>query len=499
MSGIRVTYSGLISFLGGLTTVFTGIIFTLIVTRTLTPTEFGTWGLISGLIIYAVMLAPIISYWATRETARGIESGKTAILATGIFSIIGIFVYVIIAYFIGQQTNTDQDILLFASILIPAMFLNSLFTAINLGWKPHAIGYGTLFFGGTQIAMALVFVYFLEMGTAGVILANAVAHLASSVILIIYARDKIRNSIKKEFFKRWLKLFWLPLYPGVAVMIAGLDVVIFTIITGSVVGLAFWVAAMTLPSIITHSGLISRAVYSKLLEGGNREYLQGNITQLFYFAILFATLAITFAKPGLFALNPLYEIAVPVVMFLAIYAFFNVLNNAFLSFLTGIEKVDVNEKSTFKDYIKSKLFSLPTIRLIQYAVYVALLSTGLLLLVSESYSQLQLLIYWSIIAVAAEIPLTIYLYGLIRKNFTLTLDFHSIIKYLIVSIGVFGMIYVMTEQFLDYDNNVFKFLPNLLLFVGLGIAGYLFITYVVDSKTRKLFRAILEEIKGKSF
>jgi len=79
MSGIRVTYSGLISFFVGLTSVFTGIIFVLIVTRQLTPEEFGTWNLMGGLIIYVIIIEPITAYWVTREIARGKETGKTAV------------------------------------------------------------------------------------------------------------------------------------------------------------------------------------------------------------------------------------------------------------------------------------------------------------------------------------------------------------------------------------------------------------------------------------
>ena len=95
MSGIRVTYSGLISLGVGLVSVFTGIIFTLIVTRQLTPDEFGTWGLLGTLIAYAVIIEPIISYWTTRDIARGGESGKTAIVSSGLFSIGGLLIYII--------------------------------------------------------------------------------------------------------------------------------------------------------------------------------------------------------------------------------------------------------------------------------------------------------------------------------------------------------------------------------------------------------------------
>ena len=60
MSGIRVAYSGLISMLIGLISVVTGLVFTLIVTRTLTPEEYGSWGLIGSLIMYVLMVVMLI-------------------------------------------------------------------------------------------------------------------------------------------------------------------------------------------------------------------------------------------------------------------------------------------------------------------------------------------------------------------------------------------------------------------------------------------------------
>ena len=80
MSGIRVTYTGLISLIGGIISIFTGVIFTLIITRTVTAEEYGTWGVIIGLITYVMLIGPVVSYWSTRDTARNIQSGKQAIL-----------------------------------------------------------------------------------------------------------------------------------------------------------------------------------------------------------------------------------------------------------------------------------------------------------------------------------------------------------------------------------------------------------------------------------
>ena len=85
MSEIRVTYSGLISFFIGLVGVVTGLILILIITRTLTSEEYGTWSLILGLIAYGLVAEQIISFWSTREMARGLDSAKTAILFNGFF------------------------------------------------------------------------------------------------------------------------------------------------------------------------------------------------------------------------------------------------------------------------------------------------------------------------------------------------------------------------------------------------------------------------------
>ena len=224
---------------------------------------------------------------------------------------------------------------------------------------------------------------------------------------------------------------------------------------------------------------------------------QENLSLLFYFAIPLVAISITFARPGLFALNPLYDVAFLVVIFLAIRAFLNNLSNLFISSLKGIEKVDVNENSTFIEYIKSKLFLVPTIQLIQYSLYIG--SLIVVLLLSKHFSsQLELVIYWSVIALATQLPFTLYFYKLGRKSFEIKVNRFNIFKYVIISVGVFGSTYLLMEEFLIYQESIFNFLPDVMLFLALSIGSYLVITYLVDSKTRKLFNAIIQEIKGKN-
>ena len=157
MTEIRITFTGLIAVTTGLITAVTGIIFTLIITRILDPVDFGTWGVISVMFLSVLNLEPIISYWTTREISRGLESGKTALLASGILSSIAMVIFLIIAYVMSTETDTDLQIIFSASLLIPLMFLNKVLMGINLGWKPHVVSYGLLIFGIVQIPMALIF------------------------------------------------------------------------------------------------------------------------------------------------------------------------------------------------------------------------------------------------------------------------------------------------------------------------------------------------------
>lgn len=444
-----------------------------------------------------MLVIPVISYWSTREIARGQESGMTAILSAGILSVGGAVAYIIIALLMGSHADANHSVLIFAAVLIPFMFLNSVLTAINLGSKPQSTSYGTILLGAVQAIAGLFLINFFNMRIDGAIITLMISYTGSNLILFFYAKDKIKKGFKKELLRKWIRHFWVPLYPSFSIIVARFDIAIFTLLTGSVNGLAFWTAAMALPSTISNSGLVSRAVYSKLLEDkGSREYVRENIVHLLYFAIPITAMGIVFAKPTLFALNQNYETASTVSILLSIYMFFNVLSNVFISFLTGLEKVDTNENSTFRDYIKSKLFFLPTVRLIQCCIYVVSLGIGLSLLIHWA-TMLDMLTYWSLAVLIAEIPVTIYLYRSFKQHFLISIDLNSTLKYLMVSVFVFGITYIITTHFLHYKNNIFEFLPNLLLFMAFGFVSYLCITYVVDSKTRILFKSIMNEIRSR--
>ena len=205
MSGIRVTYSGLISLSGGVIAVIASMVFTVLVTRKLLPEEYGAWGVISGVLMYVVLIGTITSFWTTREISRGRYVGKTQIIGTSFLSVIGVIAYLLISFFLGYQTEVKIEHLLLASFLIPTSIFVGALQAINLGKHPQVISYGNLAFGISQIPNGIIFVYFLDMGINGVILAVIISQIISILVLTFFAKDYLVGSFQYNILKKWFK------------------------------------------------------------------------------------------------------------------------------------------------------------------------------------------------------------------------------------------------------------------------------------------------------
>ena len=139
---------------------------------------------------------------------------------------------------------------------------------------------------------------------------------------------------------------------------------------------------------------------------------------------------------------------------------------------------------------------MPTLEMIQHSIYMTVLIAGLMILLSSS-TTIELIIYWSALAMIVRIPFTVYRYRLLQKNVKIKLERNSIFKYLITSIIVFSIVFFITDEFLVYNERIFEFLPNFLFFVVIGIGAYLTSTYFIDQRTKKLVHAILKEVKKK--
>jgi hypothetical protein len=493
LSDIRVTYSGLIALVIGLISVGTGIIFTLIVTRRLSPEEFGTWSIIGSMISYFLIAEPIISFWSTRQIARGEDVGKTSLLSSASFSIGAIPLYLVFAFFVSSISHSHLDSMFLAAILLPVTFLSQTLTGINIGHKPHATSYGLLAFELLKIPAGLVLVYLFDLGINGAIITIMIAYLAKISIQVYFGKTRLRDKFNKIAVKRWLKLSWIPLYYNLSHVIWSLDVVLYSIVVGSVKGVAYYSVSVTISAIIGNAGLISQALYPKLLAKGTYDYAKANFTRLMYFSIPLLGVSVIFAKPALFALNPVYSDESIIVIIMSFRTFFYVITGVLYQMLLGIETIDVEKNPKFSSLTKSKIFFVPMLTNIQYGLYIITLVATIIILNSSGTSELQIVTWWTVISLTLQIPFFIYAWVLVKKHVKFSFPYINTLKYIAGTI-LFTIVFLLTSKFIiNYHRSIYDFLPSLILELAVCMGVYLVTTYIIDKKTRTLFKSVLNE------
>ena len=497
MSNIRVTYSGLITFVVGLASVFTGMIFVLIVTRRLSPEEFGIWSLIGSVVAYFLISESLISFWSLRQIARGKEVGRTSLGSSLIFSFISIPLYLIYVTVISQNSDAELLPMIIGSILLPVYFVGKIITNINLATKPQIASYGTMIFEAVKIPIALAFVVFLNLGVEGVIYSVFIAFLLRIFVQMYFARNKLKDKFSFLVLKRWFKISWIPLYSNLPKYIGTADQVIFLVITGGVIGVAFYNAALAIGTMIRHSAGISHALYPKLLADGSFDYVKDIFIRLLYFALPLLGITVIFSKPAIFALNPEYQDAYLIAILLSFKTFFMVLSNAIMRVLKGIEKVDVGDDPHYSKLIKSSLFTIPTALIIQSGIYIGLMILGLLFLISNSVPLLELVTWWALSALILEIPFLIYWWVKLQHKIKFSFPINEIGKYLIGIMSFIAVFFITSESLITYEISIFDFLPGLILQFIICTFTYFAVTYAIDKKTRNLVKSILNEIKPK--
>ena len=89
------------------------------------------------------------------------------------------------------------------------------------------------------------------------------------------------------------------------------------------------------------------------------------------------------------------------------------------------------------------------------------------------------------------------------KTLGLEMSFHwcfishieKILPFLLIGLFSFGSISLLSEYYLQYDEILFNFMPELIKFVSLSIVIYYILTLITDKQTRSLTKNILNEFK----
>ena len=146
---VRLAYSGLIIFLSRLISVGTGLLFSLMVVRSITIQEYGIYNNLLDTLGYFTLPSVIIPFWITRFTARNHAGApKTGLTANLMLSAIFTAIYMLLLPLIMLVFQTEAYLIVYAIAVIQILELYLLhsFESILHARRPQKIGYGFLVF-----------------------------------------------------------------------------------------------------------------------------------------------------------------------------------------------------------------------------------------------------------------------------------------------------------------------------------------------------------------
>jgi len=482
---IRVQYSGLVSFLLHVLSAVTGGCFILLITRSLSVDDFGTWGVLYSLLAYVIFFAPAVNYWQTREIARGEKSGSTSLLSVIFLSIIGFIVYYTALMSFGFSEVTDHDLLLFGIMMIPCLLLESVLSCILLGSRPHYVAVGWLVKDMIKIPFGFLFVMNFEWGLMGAVMAVVISHILSLSYLIYLSRDYIRVRVRIGYLRKWLKLSWLPLFGSAPRTLHLSDVALFTYLLSSVSWTGYFVVVNMIAMGMTYVDRLTYGIYPMILGTRNKSQFRIILHLLIYFSLLLLLLSVTFAEPALTIMNPVYSSAVYAVMILSLAYLFRSLSNLFFVSLEALEEVDKKE-FTLKQCVQSRLFFFPMISTIKSVTYVILFVIMISWMASVGVDDISYIEYWTALILLSEVSLFLFMFRIAKREFDFCAksDLITISKYVFTTIILSSLFYFVYDLYPVHNNDLFTFVFVLLFHVLVVSLSYLYVTFMIDTGTR---------------
>lgn len=474
---IRLRYPGFLLFTFRLISVGTGLLFTLMITRSITLEEYGIYNNLSDILSYFTLASQIIPFWVTRFIARGHSgSSKTGLIMNTLIALSSTAIYLItISKILDSLQVSEKFLPLYATgaFLIIERYLQAIFEAILYPRHPELIGFGLLVSELSKVAAGFILIIGLKMGLMGA-LTSIIASLLTQILF--YFKETLGDVYGKidwKYVKEWFKASLLNIYEIICSRILALPSIFLFIFSGEAAR-AYYGASSAIASIVGYSSSLSFALYPRLLLKINPQDISLSIKMVSLFAIPMCMGAIALSEHLLSILNPLYAVAKPILILMAISAFIASFSSIFDTVIRGTEKMDVEAKILFRDLVRSKIFLSITFSYIQAAALVPLtyimLSPGML-------DPLASALWLTLLTLMSGLPVAIAKYFLAQKCLKFVFPWISVSKHLAASFIMALILYLTPAS---------ARLSAILLEVAAGASIYFLILLLIDEDARRI-------------
>ncbi|MCX8169166.1 MAG: hypothetical protein N3E39_03000 [Candidatus Methanomethylicia archaeon] len=501
---IRVKYAGTVNFASRIISTFTGLIFVTMVSRRLTEEEFGLWSFFGVWLQYFVIPSTLINYWAIRYASRGFKVEKTTLITNILLTFISIIVFFIISnYILYSEIKITYlyEIILILILQIPAEYLYSSFETLTTAIIPELIGYAVIISELVKVSTGFILINYYQLGLIAALLSYVIARYFHSFFLAFMLKNHVKGGgFDKVIVIKWFKLSWIPAYSMLPGYISNLETPIITLLINFTDPsmplriLAHTRAVSTIISVVSYSGLLSFALYPKILSGGSGEDVTSTLKYVltFAFPMVFGTICMSEAFLSLLGVE--YTTSYQALYIGAIGVLPSLISGIFSSSVMGYERVDLMENSSIKDYFKSKLFIYPSISLISSILYIIIITSIFSFLSTIVYDPSIFVFVKILISTLFSLILCFKFYLDAKKIIGIKFPWINISRYLISSIAMFIVLWllgigrIVSPKFID----AFKLS---LLGVSIGVSIYGFTLFILDCEFRNLVKYSIGYIK----
>jgi len=477
---VRLRYSGFILFLSRLISVGTGLLFVLIVTRNISPDEFGLFGNLGDTLGYFTLAATIVPFWTTRFSARKHPgTSRTGLIANLFLSAIFSLLYlsllstIITMLKIGEAYRIVYAFLTFQ--IIEAYAISEL-EAILLAEQPHSMGFGFLIYEASKVAAAFFLIMELRLGLLGAVCSVIFAYTVQIAFYLKLAAHNLGDEIKWGYVKEWIKASPINLYNIAGQRLASF-VLILLFVYGGELARAYYGAASTIATVISYSSFLAYALYPRLLSRSSPEDVSVSLRMVLMFTMPMTVGAIILSDSYLTILNPVYRDARLILLFLSMNNASSNLTYVFSSIVMGSEKLDAEGKIVFKGLVKSGFFLVYSLPFIQSAFMLPVTYFTLTTMVKGGIEAATAV---SLIILIANTAILFVVYAIARKYIRFGIPWNSLTKYVFASTVMAVTLYLFPSP---------TRLTATLALTLLGAVVYFAVLSAIDRETRAIVRS----------
>jgi hypothetical protein len=477
-----------------LLSVVTGTLFLVMITRSLSTSQFGLWEVIADVVVFASYPGGLLTYWATREVARGRIVGKTTIILNLLGSMIGAGIFIAFAFASFTAVNAGLAPFLLALVLVPLTYWNQSTTALVSGFDPGIGAYALLASEAAKLIVAYPLLFILKTNITGVIIAIAVSYLTLSAVSTVMLRPGTKDKVDFRLGQKWLRDSSVPAVYMLTYVVAVADTFVaslgqhFTTLAG------YYQAAYQVAIIVGYAGYLSSALYPLQLRDRSEKLPSVLLDFSLLLAIPMAAGAIALAPKILYLLSPKYVVSSVVLVVLSLTQVFAVVSTIIDQSLMGRETVDLQTERKVAALLKSDLMFVPVANLTYLVIY----QVAVFLIASAAVGSPEVYrfaAYWALAQMVLVVSVVVVKGKRLASKAKITLS-RSVLVYLTTGAVMGLMVFIVGYPILQPDSGGIVYALRLALVIVIGAIFYFGIVSIVDRRVRGLLLSLLRMLRS---